>query len=103
MRYILFLVLLLSTKVFADTSLPPQEILRIETGWGAEGIYINFKDGIPAEGCPGTAVRIPADHPMLDHILSLSLSAFLSGKRAQFRVSGCPGGGVMIGTAVSIG
>jgi hypothetical protein len=90
MRLLIFIVILLIGKnVYSDSSLPPQTISRIETGWGNEGIYLAFAENNLVEGCSYTAAVFQHDHPMLKNILSIALSAFHSGKRVQVRVSGC--------------
>ncbi|MDW6002615.1 hypothetical protein [Vibrio mangrovi] len=92
MKKLIWLVMLLiSGSVYADASLPPQTISRIETGWGSEGLYLSFAENNKVEGCTNSRVRFERDHPMLKDILSIALSAFHAGKKVQVRVSGCLG------------
>lgn len=102
MKILVFIFLsFISPFIFADSSLPPQKITRIDTGWGSEGIYFSFKDAHQIAGCSGTRVVIPRDHLMLKEILSITLSAFHTGKKVVFRTSGCFGNNIK-GVAVAI-
>lgn len=88
-KILLILSFMLSTASYAGTSMPPQHITLVTTGWGGEGIYVITQEGLRAEGCAVARARMNLAHPMLKENLSILLSAFHTNSKVRLYVDGC--------------
>lgn len=87
------LLCLLSTVCFSGTSVPPQKIVDMGTGWNGQDLYITTENREIVEGCNTEDARyvLPDAHPKADYISSMILTAFHSKKDIAIYVDGCHG------------
>ena len=101
-RAMVFFGLLMSMSAQAAVQLAPQDIVRIDTGWAMEGIYITPSPTIEAENCEKQGIVLQNDHPYFDQILSIALSAMHGDKKVRFRVDGCTTNGNLVLNAIQV-
>ncbi|TRY33414.1 hypothetical protein [Aliiglaciecola sp. M165] len=90
-----------STLASADATTPPLTIKSIGTGWTPNALFIETNEGTKVEGCSSATIRIDLNNAMIDHILSIALSAYHTSSKVEFRVKGC-NGNLMNATSIAI-
>lgn len=66
------------------------DLVRIETGYGSEGVYASVKTPIKSKcGDDGVSAVIPSDHPLLKIMTAELMTAFVAGYKVGFFVDGC--------------
>ncbi|MEI6744389.1 MAG: hypothetical protein WCL34_00395 [Methylococcaceae bacterium] len=84
------LMVLLSSSVFAGEHIGFYDLVRVETGYGSEGVYANVKTPFVSKcGDDGSALVIPSDHPLLKIMTAELMTAFVAGYKVGFYVEGC--------------
>jgi len=72
-----------STSFAGDVDLPAQTVKKVKTGWGGEGIYLEFNEGHAPAGCLSKCFFIDREN---NHLFSEMLSMVLSAYHAKSKV-----------------
>ena len=84
------IVFLGSMSVFAGESVSNQTVNFVETGWGAEGIYVQTDSSANKCGLAGRFFIRP-DHPLLKIMVTELMLAINSGNKVNIYIEGCHG------------
>ena len=99
---VLMLSGLVPDRVLAGQSIEGQMVRGVQTGWGAEGIYVYTENhNISLDGC-GPVFVIDPRHSMLNIMVASLLSAFHTGAKVNLYVDGCLSDDVMYLKAVGV-
>lgn len=88
---LIFITLFFSSLAYSGTELPAQTIKTIATGWDGKDFFIWTEENHLAEDCTSGVLKMSSSHTMKSELLSIMLSAFHSGKKVKFYISGCAG------------
>lgn len=80
-----------ATHASQQTTLDPQTLIRVASGWSGEGMYLFTHEGYKYPGCNQSKFVIKKHHPLFSELVSMSLSAYHAKSKVALRVDGCDG------------
>lgn len=101
---LLSLLLLTSSSAWADWVDPAQTIDLIGTGTASDGIFVVTKEKLKSAQFPNCnfVLKMSPNRPLFDQKLSMLLSAFHSGAKVRFYVTGCDAGNLLMLEGIDI-
>ncbi|CCN45833.1 exported hypothetical protein [Vibrio nigripulchritudo MADA3029] len=81
-----------ATHASQQTTLAPQTLNRVASGWGGEGIYLYSKEKLTVSGCKNPVYVIKKHNNVLfSEMVSMALSAYHAKSKVAVRTDGCDG------------